>query len=72
MAPAVTAPLLGVEGLGELFGALFTGFGVACLIGPPLAGALVDYTLDHKWAVVVAASASVLALIFVFPLPRSP
>jgi MFS family permease len=71
MAPAVTASLFGVEGLGELLGVLFTGFGVASLIGPPLAGALVDYTLDYKWAVFVAASASVLALTLVFPLPRS-
>ena len=71
MAPAVTASLFGVEGLGELLGVLFTGFAVACLIGPPLAGALVDYTLDYKWAVFVAAAASAFALIFVFPLPRS-
>jgi MFS family permease len=71
MAPAVTASLFGVEGLGELLGVLFTGFGVACLIGPPLAGSLVDYTLDYEWAVFVAASASVLALTLVFPLPRS-
>jgi MFS family permease len=71
MAPAVTASLFGVEGLGELLGILFTGFGVACLIGPPLAGALVDYTLDYKWAVFVAVAASAVALIFVFPLRRS-
>ncbi|MFL6351019.1 MAG: MFS transporter [Bryobacteraceae bacterium] len=71
MAPAITAALFGIEGLGELLGILFTGFSVACLIGPPLAGALVDYTLDYNWAVFIAAAASVLALIFVFPLPRS-
>lgn len=71
MSPAVTASLFGVEGLGELLGILFTGFGLACLIGPPLAGAVVDYTLNYKWAVFVATAASVLALIFVFPLPRS-
>jgi MFS family permease len=71
MAPAVTASLFGVEGLGELLGILFTGFGVACLIGPPLAGTLVDYTHNYNWAVFVAAVASLVALILVFPLRRT-
>ena len=70
MAPAVAANIFGVEGLGELLGILFTGFGVACLVGPPLAGVLVDYTHDYKWPVVVAAAAAVLALIVVIPLRR--
>ena len=70
MAPAVAANLFGVEGLGELLGILFTGFGVACLIGPPLAGILVDHTLDYHWPVFVAAGAAVLAFIFVVPLRR--
>lgn len=70
MAPAVTANIFGIEGLGELLGILFTGFGVACLVGPPLAGTLVDHTLDYHWPVFVAAGAAVFALIFVIPLGR--
>ena len=70
MAPAVTASIFGIEGLGALLGILFTGFGVACLVGPPAAGILVDYTLDYKWPVIVAAGASVMALILVMPLQR--
>ncbi len=70
MAPAVAANIFGVEGLGELLGILFTGFGVACLVGPPLAGLLVDRTLDYHWPVFVAACAAVLALIVVIPLRR--
>ncbi len=70
MAPAVTANIFGIEGLGELLGILFTGFGVACIVGPPVAGVLVDRTLDYHWPVFVAAGASVLALIFVVPLRR--
>ena len=70
MAPAVAASFFGVEGLGELLGILFTGFGIACLVGPPMAGVLVDYTLDYKWPVFVAAAAGILALIFVIPLAR--
>jgi MFS family permease len=67
MAPAVTASIFGIEGLGELLGILFTGFGIACLVGPPMAGVLVDHTHDYKWPVFVAAGAAVLGLIFVIP-----
>ena len=70
MAPAVTALVFGVEGLGELLGILFTGFGIACLFGPTMAGVLVDRFHDYKWPVFVAAGASVLALILVVPLRR--
>jgi MFS family permease len=68
MAPAVAASAFGVEGLGELLGILFTGFGIACLIGPPVAGILVDHLHSYKLPVFVAAAASLLALIFVIPL----
>jgi hypothetical protein len=37
-----------------LLGILFTGLGVASLIGPPAAGTLVDYTHDFKWPVFIA------------------
>jgi MFS family permease len=70
MAPAVAAAIFGVEGLGELLGILFTGFGLACIVGPPLAGALVDRTHDYHWPVFVAAAAAVVALLFVVPLKR--
>jgi MFS family permease len=68
MAPAVAASIFGVEGLGELLGVFFTGFGVACLIGPTAAGVLVDHTGDYKWPVFVAAAASIAGLVVIFPL----
>ena len=70
MAPAVAASVFGVAGLGELLGILFTGFGLACLVGPPLAGVLVDYTHDYKWPVFVAAAAGVIAFALVLPLRK--
>jgi MFS family permease len=70
MSPAVAAYAFGVEGLGELLGILFTGFGAACLVGPPLAGILVDHFHDYKFPVFVGAAASVVALIFVIMLDR--
>lgn len=68
MSPAVAAYSFGVEGLGELLGILFTGFGVACLVGPPLAATLVDHFHDYKFPVFVGAAAAVVALIFVIML----
>jgi MFS family permease len=62
MTPAVAAARFGIEGLGELLGILFTSFGVACLVGPPLAGVLADATHDYKWPVFVAAAAAFAAV----------
>lgn len=62
MTPAVAAARFGIEGLGELLGFLFTAFGLACMIGPPLAGALADSTHDYKWPVFVAAVSAVFSL----------
>jgi MFS family permease len=44
MAPAVTASLFGVQGLGQLLGVLFTALGLACLVGPPVAGLVIEYS----------------------------
>lgn len=70
MSPAVAASAFGIEGLGELLGILFTGFGIACLVGPPVAGFLVDRLHDSKLPVFVAAAASVLGLFSVILLPN--
>jgi len=68
MAPAVAAELFGVAGLGELLGILFTGFGLACLLGPPVAGVMVDATHDFKWPAFLAVAAAVLGLALVLPI----
>jgi MFS family permease len=64
MSPAVAASSFGIEGLGELLGILFTGLGAACLVGPPVAGVLVDHFHDYKWPVFVGGGASILSLLF--------
>jgi MFS family permease len=68
MTPAVAAAKFGIEGLGELLGFLMTGFGVWCLVGPPLGGALVDRTHDFRWPAMIALLSAVIALIVVSPL----
>jgi MFS family permease len=68
MTPAVAAAKFGIEGLGELLGFLFTAFGVACLLGPPLAGVLTDSTHDYKWPVFIAIIGALIALGAVLPM----
>jgi MFS family permease len=63
MSPAVAASAFGIEGLGELLGILFTGFGVACLVGPPVAGSLVDHFHDYKLPVFVGAASAAVGLV---------
>ena len=62
MTPAVAAARFGIEGLGEMLGFLFTAFGVACLVGPPLAGVLADSSHDYKWPAIIALVGGVISL----------
>lgn len=65
LSPAVVAEVFGVTGLGRLIGVLFTGAGLGALVGPPLAGLVID-AHGYRWAIaasmVVALGAS-LALV---------
>jgi MFS family permease len=63
MTPAAAAQRFGGEGLGELLGFLMTSFGVACLIGIPAAGVMVDTTHDFRWPIFIAAGSALLALV---------
>jgi hypothetical protein len=67
MTPAVAEVRFGIEGLGELPGFLFTAFGVACLVGPPLSGVRLDST-HVRWPATVASVGAVIALGAVLPL----
>jgi len=62
--------LLGVDQLASAFGLLTCGGGVAALIGPPLAGAVIDLNVGKPWvALQLAAGAMGLsALSYVFAL----
>ena len=71
LTPAVAVALFGTAGLGELLGVLYTVLGVACLIGPPLAGVIVDRTNDYRGPVAVATLAALAALIVVMRRPTA-
>jgi uncharacterized protein YjiS (DUF1127 family) len=53
--PAVTAQLYGTQGLGRALGRLHTGGGFGCLVGPPVAGAVIDLTDGYAAAIAMSA-----------------
>ena len=68
MTPSVAASKFGIEGLGKLLGWLYTSFGVACIIGPPLAGELIDLTHDYRYSAYVALVGGIVSLAVIVPL----
>ena len=70
--PTVLAQLFGTRGLGGLVGLVYTAAGVGALIGPPLAGVLVDATGGYRWAIAAAGVAGLGAFAALLPLRSGP
>jgi MFS family permease len=68
LSPAVTAEMFGLTGLGGVLGALYTAAGVGGLIGPPLAGMLIDFTNSYTVVIVSAAVLSLVAFVCLLPI----
>ena len=69
LAPAVTAQLFGVTGLGAILGASYTAAGVGGLIGPPLGGYLIDATDGYTATIVLCLVAGLAAFAILVPVP---
>ena len=70
LSPAVTAELFGLVGLGSILGAMYTAAGIGGLIGPPLAGYLIDSTGSYSPAIVTAMIFGFIAFLFLIPITR--
>jgi MFS family permease len=68
ISPSVLAELFGTDGLGGSTGALYTGAGIGALIGPPLAGFVVDATGSYRPAIAGAMVLEVAALAVILTL----
>jgi MFS family permease len=66
--PAVLIELFGVQHLGAILGIFFTASGVSAILGPPLAGFIVDATGDYQWGIAFALAAGMLGFAAVAPL----
>jgi MFS family permease len=47
--PVVLIELFGLQNLGAVLGVFFTATGISALLGPPLAGLIVDFTGSYRW-----------------------
>lgn len=70
LAPTVTAEVFGLVGLGSILGTLYTAAGFGALLGPPMAGYLIDATGSYTVAIVAAMTLAFLAFIFLIPIER--
>jgi MFS family permease len=69
LSPTVSADLFGAEGLGGTVGALYTSAGVGALLGPSLAGFVVDRTGSYQPAIILGLVLAVGAAGLVAYLP---
>jgi len=58
--PVILIELFGLQSLGAVLGVFFTATGVSALVGPPLAGFIVDYTGSYRWAAALALAMGLL------------
>ena len=63
LTPAVAIQIFGLENIGELLGFLLMSYGVAAVVGPPIAGVLVDRSGNYRdiiWFALIASLAGVV------------
>jgi predicted MFS family arabinose efflux permease len=68
LVPAVVAELFGVQGLGAVLGTLYTSSSISALVGPPLAGLVIDRSGSYQWAAAFAGCACVAGFFIIVPL----
>jgi MFS family permease len=66
----VLAQFFGTRNLGALVGTLYTSNAFGTLIGPPLAGLIIDRTGGYRWAIAAAFAMATAALLVLLPLPN--
>jgi len=70
LAPTVLAQFFGIGNLGALVGTLYTSNAFGTLIGPPLAGFIIDRTGGYRWAIAAALAMATVAFLVLLPLPN--
>jgi MFS family permease len=72
LSPAVAAEAFGTVGLGGVLGGIYTAAGLGGLLGPPLAGAVVDATNGYVTVILGSSALSFAAFGVLTRLPPSP
>jgi len=68
LVPAVLIGLFGLQRLGTLLGAFFTATGVASILGPLLAGVVIDATGSYQWGIAFACLLGAAGFAAILPL----
>ncbi len=63
--PTTTAEFFGMKNLGVNYGMIFTGWGIAGVVGPILGGVVADKTGSYSWGYIVAGIFLVIATVMV-------
>ena len=67
LSPAVAAEIFGLLGLGAILGAIYTAAGIGGLLGPTLAGWLIDKAGGYNTAVIVAMLFALAGFLLLIP-----
>jgi MFS family permease len=70
LSPAVIAHLFGTDRMGTMLGALYTSGGLGAMIGPPLAGMMIDRGGSYRVAIAAAFAIALAAFALLIPLTR--
>ncbi len=71
LTPAVVAELFGVAGMGTVLGTLYTSSALTQLVGPPIVGAIIDYTASYRLGLLFTIGTTALGLLILLALkPR--
>jgi len=70
LSPAVMAEIFGLVGLGSILGTMYTAAGIGGLIGPPIAGYLIDTTHSYTPAIVAAMVLGFISFLLLLPIGR--
>ena len=70
LSPAVAAELFGLTGLGTILGATYTAAGIGGLIGPTLAGYLIDKSGSYNSAIIAAMIFAFIGFLLLIPVGR--
>jgi MFS family permease len=68
LSPAVLTDLFGPQRLGTVMGILYTSGAAGALLGPPLAGMLIDRSHSYSWAIGYAFAAAMGSFLTLLPL----
>ncbi len=72
VSPLVLADLFGVVGLGSLMGFFYTACGLGGLIGPPMAGRMIDVYGGYTMSIYVALGLGIISFLLLTLIPATP